>query len=123
MAFGVHNSTEISLESADMESQPPPPTNSGKGRSGKVCEIPLAVESGNQPAESKEEPIYFRDVAPAIEFCCWVVVLLAPFLRWFNGAAVTDDQFIIQMSLVAIALTSAAGLRIYNWRAGQSQRE
>lgn len=70
-----------------------------------------------------EPPIQFRDVALAIEFCCWVVVLLAPFLRWVNGAAVTDDQFVIQVSLVTIALTGAVGLRLYNWRNGQSHRE
>lgn len=80
-----------------------------------------------------ESPIYFRDVAPAIEFSCWVVVALAPFLRWVNGAAVTDDQFVIQMTLVAMALTGAIGLRLYNWRTDrrenadaqvdQSQRE
>ncbi len=67
-----------------------------------------------------ESPIYFRDVAPAIEFSCWVVVALAPFLRWVNGAAVTGDQFVIQVSLVAISLAGAIGLRIYNWRIGSA---
>ncbi len=61
-----------------------------------------------------EEPnIHFRDVAPAIEFVCWVVVVLAPLLRLVNGAAVTDDQFAIQVSLFLIALISGIGLRIY----------
>lgn len=63
-----------------------------------------------------EKPIHFRELAPAMEFSCWVVVALAPFLRWVNGAAVTDDQFIIQASLVAMSLTGAIGLRLYNWR-------
>jgi hypothetical protein len=42
-------------------------------------------------------------------------------LRWVNGAAVTDDQFVIQMTLVAVALSGAIGLRIYRWRAGRQE--
>jgi hypothetical protein len=71
-------------------------------------------------ADFSEPPIYFRDIAPAIEFACWVVLALAPFLRWVNGAAVTDDQFVIQVSLVIMAACGAIGLRLYNWR--QSRR-
>jgi len=81
----------------------------------------------NQKESSEEmlaaETIHFHDLSPAIEFACWVVVALAPLLRWVNGAAVTDDQFVVQVALVATALMGAIGLRIYNWRAGQSQRE
>lgn len=55
----------------------------------------------------------FRDVAPAIEFVCWTVVVLAPFLRLVNGAAVTDDQFVIQAALFTIALIGGIGLRVY----------
>lgn len=79
--------------------------------------------SGRKPSASEEPPIHFRDVTPVIEFVCWVVVALAPFLRWINGPAVTDDQFTIQVTLVGLALAGAIGLRIYNWRVGQSQRE
>jgi hypothetical protein len=64
----------------------------------------------------EEQPkIAFRDVAPAIEFFCWSVVVLAPLLRLINGAAVTDDQFAIQVALFSLALTGAIGLRIYNF--------
>jgi hypothetical protein len=59
--------------------------------------------------------IHFRDIALAIEFVCWVVVLLCPFLRLVNGAAVTDDQFVIQVALFSLALVGAVGLRIYNF--------
>lgn len=64
--------------------------------------------------ESKPE-VRFRDVAPAIEFMCWVVVLLCPLLRLVNGAAVTDDQFVIQITFFSLALTGAVALRIYNY--------
>jgi hypothetical protein len=64
----------------------------------------------------EEQPkIAFRDVAPAFEFFCWSVVVLAPLLRLINGAAVTDDQFAIQVALFSLALTGAIGLRIYNF--------
>jgi hypothetical protein len=78
------------------------------------ADLPPTVSDGR--AVGAERPIYFRDVAPAIEFACWVVLALAPFLRWVNGAAVTDDQFVIQVSLVCLAACGALGLRVYNWR-------
>jgi hypothetical protein len=97
----------------------------------KVTKRMSDLEKSNPGRDDKD--VRFRDVAPAIEFACWVVVALAPFLRWINGAAVTDDQFVIQVSLVTLALSGALGLRIYNWRLGrkgdriskvdQSQRE
>jgi hypothetical protein len=57
--------------------------------------------------------IRFRDIAPALEFMCWAVVVLAPLLRLVNGAAVTDDQFAIQVAVFTAALFGAIGLRIY----------
>ncbi len=57
--------------------------------------------------------IHFRDVAPAIEFVCWTVVVLAPILRLINGAAVTDDQLVIQVALFTMALVGGIGLRLY----------
>lgn len=62
-----------------------------------------------------EPDVHFHQLAPAIEFMCWVVVVLAPLLRWVNGAAVTDDQFVIQVTLFSIALLGATALRIYNF--------
>lgn len=61
-----------------------------------------------------------RLALPAAEFCCWVVVLLAPVLRWIKGAAVTDDQFYIQVATVTMALFAATGLRFLNWRRGKN---
>ena len=64
------------------------------------------------------DDIQFRDLAPAIEFMCWVVVAVAPILRIINGAAVTTDQFVFQVTLFSLALTCGIGLRIYNCLAG-----
>ena len=73
---------------------------------------PDVVESDGM----KSEAVDWRETLPAAEFCCWVVVLLAPLLRWINGAAVTDDQFYIQVGLTALALIGAVTLRLVNWR-------
>jgi hypothetical protein len=65
--------------------------------------------------EQSEFPnrIRFRDVAPAIEFACWAVVALCPLLRLVNGPAVTNDQFVFQVTLFCVALISAITLRVY----------
>ena len=65
----------------------------------------------------------WRETLPAAEFCCWVIVLLAPMLRLVNGAAVTDDQFYIQVGLVTLALSGAVTLRILNWRRARQSRQ
>jgi hypothetical protein len=62
------------------------------------------------------ESVQFVDVAPALEFVCWAVVALAPLLRLVNGAAVTGDQFVIQISLFVAAMTAAVCLRFYQVR-------
>ncbi len=67
-------------------------------------------EGGDSP-----DDIHFRDIAPAIEFVCWVVVALCPLLRLIDGAAVTEDQFVIQVSLFSLALAGGIGLRIYDF--------
>jgi hypothetical protein len=74
------------------------------------------TDSDKQRDSCIEKTARFRDVAPAIEFVCWVVVVLAPILRWVNGPAVTDDQFAMQIGLIGVAATGALALRFYNWR-------
>ncbi|MEM6484576.1 MAG: hypothetical protein AAF662_06275 [Pseudomonadota bacterium] len=86
-----------------------------------------ATESEQEigPAEKSDPPgnevppsdrVAFREISPAIEFMCWVVVALTPMLRLVNGPPVTDDQAAIQIALVAMAVGGAFGLRLYNWR-------
>jgi hypothetical protein len=67
----------------------------------------------NQGNDSSED-IHFRDIAPAIESVCWVVAAVAPMLRLVNGAAVTSDQFVIQVTLFSLALAGGTGLRVYS---------
>jgi hypothetical protein len=82
---------------------------------------PLSTAIGDPAAPSHCEaggtPVPSRDISPAIEFACWIVVGLAPILRWINGAAVTRDQYFIQIALTSIALAGALSLRFYNYRA------
>ena len=66
----------------------------------------------NEDDESSGD-IHFGDIAPAMEFVCWIVVLLAPLLRWIDGPSVTDDQFVVQIALFSLALLGAVGLRLY----------
>lgn len=57
----------------------------------------------------------FLHYSLALEFFAWFAVVLFPFLRVVNGAAVTQDQFGIQITLFASALILAVGLRIFNY--------
>ena len=64
----------------------------------------------------QDADVSFRDVAPALETICWVIVVLTPLFRWANGPPVTSDQAVVQITLVALALAGAIGLRIYRYR-------
>jgi len=59
------------------------------------------------------DDIHFCDVAPALEFVCWFIVLLSPILRWINGPAVTHDQFVVQVAIFSLALFGSVALRLY----------
>lgn len=52
-----------------------------------------------------------------LEFACWTTLLLAPFLRWVNGAAVSTDQFVVRTAVVSLALLGGVVLRTYKWLA------
>jgi hypothetical protein len=65
------------------------------------------------PKEDSFEDIQFRDLAPSMEYVSWVIVLLAPIVRFIDGASVTSDQTYIRSSLFAISLVCAVSLRIY----------
>lgn len=66
--------------------------------------------------EHIEEPeLTPRQVGGWLEFCCWTTLVLAPFLYWANGPAVSTDQFVVRTSLVAMAAVGVAGFRTYSW--------
>jgi len=46
------------------------------------------------------------------EFGCWAMVVLAPILTWFNGPAVSTDQFVVRVTVFGIALVGAIGIRV-----------
>jgi hypothetical protein len=67
-----------------------------------------------------EEPhadlrVTFREITPALEFCAWVMVVLAPLLRLANGAPVTSDQAFLQYVVAGLSVGAAILLRLYNW--------
>ena len=67
----------------------------------------------DEPNSAETEDVRFEDLAPAIEFCCWTVVFISPLLRFINGAAVTEDQWWMQISLFSLSLIGALTLRVY----------
>ena len=64
--------------------------------------------------QSRNEVFRIHDIVPAMEFSCWTVIVLAPWLRFINGAAVTSDQRTIQLFLYSGAVVGACILRIYH---------
>ncbi|MEM6484902.1 MAG: hypothetical protein AAF662_07965 [Pseudomonadota bacterium] len=74
------------------------------------------TSQSEEPQAKNDEPISFREISPAIEFVCWVVLALTPMLYLVNGPPVTDDQAAVQIGLVSLALSGAVLLRLYNWR-------
>jgi hypothetical protein len=55
------------------------------------------------------------EVISWLEFGCWTMVALAPFLYWVNGPAVSTDQFIVRTALVSLALTGGTTIRLVKW--------
>jgi MYXO-CTERM domain-containing protein len=51
-----------------------------------------------------------------MEFACWTMLCLSPWLYWANGPAVSTDQLVIRTALVALAAVGALALRIRRWR-------
>jgi hypothetical protein len=69
-----------------------------------------------QSSVPSDDTFQWREITPLLELACWFAVLLAPFLRWVNGPAVSSDQFVVQVSLVSLAIMGAISLRLYHWR-------
>lgn len=48
----------------------------------------------------------------AVELGCWTMVVLAPFLYWINGPAVSTDQLVVRSGLVGFAFGGGLALRL-----------
>jgi hypothetical protein len=59
--------------------------------------------------ESTHELFYYA------EFGCWTALLLAPFLYWVNGPAVSTDQSVVRTTVVIIAACGVIGFRLRAW--------
>lgn len=66
------------------------------------------------------QSMHLPSISPALEFCAWASVFLAPMLRLVNGPPVTDDQKIIQAITFGFSLIVALVLRMYNWKTARS---
>jgi hypothetical protein len=53
-----------------------------------------------------------------LEFVCWTMVVLATFLYWISGPAVSTDQFVVSTALVALALAGGIIIRESKWLRG-----
>jgi len=47
-----------------------------------------------------------------LEFGCWVMVALTPFLYYFNGPAVSTDQFVVRTVLFMLSIIGGTALTI-----------
>lgn len=65
-------------------------------------------------------PSRFQGISLALEFCAWVIALLAFALRYVNGPAVTKDQAMHQIATAGLSLIAALALRVYNRKLARS---
>ena len=70
--------------------------------------------------KNHEESPTPAEIVGWLEFGCWTMVALAPFLYWVNGPAVSTDQFVVRTALVTLALTGGIAIRLVKWIRGRS---
>jgi hypothetical protein len=83
-------------------------------------------EQTNEPAPNQpenERPMTPAEIVGWVEFACWTMVALAPFLYWVNGPAVSTDQFVVRTALVSLALTGGIVIRVTKWIRGRSRKQ
>jgi hypothetical protein len=66
-------------------------------------------------SDSEDVELTAAELRYWIEFGCWATLVLAPFLYWVNGPAVSTDQFVVRTALVVLAACGGVGLRCYAW--------
>lgn len=55
-----------------------------------------------------------------VEVGCWTTVLLAPFLYWVNGPAVSTDQLVMRIVVLGLALLGGIAIRSVRWQCRRS---
>jgi hypothetical protein len=60
------------------------------------------------------EPTW-EEIRPWAEFMCWTMLVMAPIINWFNGPAVSDDQYVVRTGLIVLAACGGIGFRLSAW--------
>jgi hypothetical protein len=79
--------------------------------------------TNNEKSDDRANELSWSDLRYWLEFGCWTVLALVPFLHWVNGPAVSDDQLTVRIVLVVLAACGAVGLRSYTWMSSRRSRE
>ena len=64
--------------------------------------------------KNMDDQISLAEFLPWAEFVCWVMLVLAPTLYFFNGPSVSPDQAAVRTELVVFAAAGAGTLRWIN---------
>jgi hypothetical protein len=72
--------------------------------------------------KNTETPLTPAEIFGWLEFGCWTMVALWPFLYWVNGPAVSTDQFVVRTALIVLSLAGGITLGGLRWRRRRSQR-
>ena len=72
------------------------------------------TDAEHNPPDAHEE-LTTAEFFSWLELACWTMVVLAPFLYWVNGPAVSTDQFVVRTGLVTLALVGGLAIRLTKW--------
>ena len=61
------------------------------------------------------------EILAHLEFGLWTAVALSPVFYWVNGAAVSDDQWVMRLILIVIAFGGAPIIRFVRWKRSRSE--
>jgi hypothetical protein len=75
----------------------------------------MDVTKEPESGQRSDRPMTTAEAVGWLEFGCWTMVALAPFLYWVNGPAVSADQFVVRTALVTLALTGGMAIRGTKW--------
>lgn len=65
------------------------------------------------PTDQPDTELTPAELRGWMEFACWTILALAPFLYWVNGPAVSTDQFVVRTALVILAACGTVGFRLF----------